>query len=57
MTLFFYNIVFGWFQDSYTGVEQEIDHIIMAGYRKGAQMVGENLVFTVNERYQSELIN
>ena len=50
-------LVFGWFQDSYAGVEQEIDHIIMAGYKKGAQTVRDNLVFTVNERYQSELIS
>ena len=48
--------MFGWFQDSYTGVEQEIDHIIMAGYKKSAQTVGDNLVFTINERSQSELI-
>lgn len=48
------DLVFGWFQDSYTGIEQETDHVVMAGYKKGAQKVGHNLVFTINER--SELI-
>ena len=48
------DLVFGWFQDSYTGIEQEIDHVVMAGYIKGAQKVGHDLVFIVNER--SELI-
>jgi hypothetical protein len=50
-------LVFGWFQDSYTGLEQEKDHTMMAGYKKGAQAVGDNLVFMVNEKFQSELIN
>ena len=38
------------------GTEQESDHIIMAGYKKGALTVGYNLVFTINERSQSEFM-
>ena len=42
--------VFGWLQDSFMGVEQEEPHILMAGYQKGAQRVGLNFTFTINER-------
>lgn len=42
--------VFGWLQDSFTGVEQEDRHEIMAGYQKGAQSVGHNFTFTISER-------
>lgn len=38
-------------------MEQEIDHVLMAGYRKGAQKVRRNLAFTINEKFQSELMN
>ena len=44
------NIVFGWFKDSYTGKEQELPHVMMAGYQKGAQQARRNLAFTINER-------
>jgi hypothetical protein len=30
---------------------------MLAGYKKGAQAVGDNLLFMVNERFQGELIN
>lgn len=45
-----YLSVFGWFQDSYTGVEQESPHVVTAGYWKGAQQVQRNLTFIINER-------
>ena len=46
-----YIAVFGWFNDSYTGMEQDQDqyHTVMAGFQKGAQKVGRNLTFTINE--------
>ena len=41
------NIVFGFFNDSFTGVEQGPGHIVQAGYQKGAAQAGLNLVFDV----------
>ena len=49
LPLYIYIAVFGWFNDSYTGMEQEDHHIVMAGFQKGAQKVGRNLTFTINE--------
>ena len=40
-------IVFGFFQDSFTGVEQGSGHMVQAGYQKGAAQAGQNLVFDV----------
>lgn len=46
-----FKIVFGWFQDSFTGIEQsvgpELDHNVQAGYQKGAAQARENLIFNV----------
>ena len=44
-----YHAVFGWFNDSYTGVEQDDHHLVTAGFQKGAQRVERNLTFTINE--------
>ena len=42
-----YAIVFGFFNDSFTGVEQGPGHMVQAGYQKGAAQAGENLVFNI----------
>ena len=44
------SIVFGFFQDSFTGVEQGPGHMVQAGYQKGAAQAGQNLVFNVMDR-------
>ena len=44
---FFFIIVFGFFNDSFVGVEQGQGHTVQAGYLKGAAFAGTNLVFTV----------
>ena len=43
-------IVFGFFQYSFTGVEQGPGHMVQAGYQKGAAQAGENLIFNVVDR-------
>lgn len=43
------NSVFGWLQDTYIGVEQEGSHVVQAGYQKGAEQAGLNLVFSVSD--------
>ena len=35
--------VFGWFQDSFVGPEQEIAHTLEAGYLKGAEVSEVNI--------------
>ena len=40
-------IVFGFFQDSFTGVEQVQSHTVQAGWQKGAAEAGVNLFFSV----------
>ena len=40
-------IVFGFFQDSFTGVEQGPGHMVQAGYQKGAAQAGQNIVFHI----------
>ena len=45
--IFFIKIVFGFFQDSFIGVEQGQGHTVQAGYQKGAAFTATNLVFTV----------
>lgn len=42
-----YVIVLGWYNDSFTGVEQELAYTLQIGYQKGAAQLGQNLVFTV----------
>ena len=46
MTLFSF-IVFGFLQDSFTGVEQVEDHVVQVGYQKGADIAQRNLLFSV----------
>lgn len=45
-------VVFGWFQDSYEGCEEEHPHEVLVGYQKGAQQprAHHDLTFTINER-------
>ena len=40
-------IVFGFFQDSFSGMEQGPGHVVQAGYQKGAAQAGQNLIFSV----------
>ena len=40
-------IVFGFFQDSFTGVEQKSGYTVQVGYQKGAQVDAQDLEFTV----------
>ena len=43
-------IVFGFFQDVYTGMEQRTGHhSVQVGYQKGAVQVKRNLVFDVHD--------
>lgn len=37
--------VYGWFQDSFAGVEQNSNHLIEVGYKKGAQNASLDLLF------------
>ena len=41
--------VFGFFQDSFVGVEQRSAHTVLAGYKKGATQAGKNLVFNTRD--------
>ena len=37
--------VYGWFQDSFTGVEQDSSYLLEVGYQKGAQQADLDLLF------------
>ena len=39
--------VFGWFQDSFVGIEQELAHTVEVGYLKGAEVAGINISVNV----------
>ena len=41
------NIVVGFFEDSFIGVEQGPDHLVQVGYQKGAQIFRQNLEFNI----------
>ena len=51
-------IVFGFFQDSFIGVEQELGYTVLAGYQKGAEVAGQNLelLVTTSDGTASKLI-
>ena len=40
--------VYGWFQDSFVGVEQELAHTLEVGYLKGAEVAGVNISVNVD---------
>ena len=40
--------VFGWFENSFIGLEQEIAHSLSAGYLKGAEQAGEGATMILN---------
>ena len=48
------NVIFGWFNDSFTGIEQEASHTLHVGYLKGAQNFG--LDFTFRAQVQGSLV-
>ena len=39
--------MFGFFEDSYVGIEEGPSHIVTAGWQKGAVQGGANLIFDV----------
>ena len=45
--ILFCSTVYGWFNDSITGVEQGAGISIPVGYQKGATQAAQNLVFNV----------
>ena len=45
--------VFGWFQDSFVGLEQELAHTVVVGYLKGAEVAGVNISVNVDVMSQS----
>ena len=51
-------IVFGFFQDSFIGVEQEFGYTVKAGYQKGAEVGGQDLelLITTSDGTASKLI-
>ena len=40
-------LVFGFLQDSYSGIEQGPAHMVEVGYQKGAEQVGASLILNV----------
>ena len=45
--------VFGWFQDSFVGLEQELAHTLEAGYLKGAEVAEVNISVNLDVMSQS----
>ena len=43
----FDSTVFGFFQDSFIGLEQRPGHLVQVGYQKGAQVAAQNFIFNV----------
>ena len=49
---FFQNLkylVFGWFEDSFAGNEQEPAHVLQVGYVKGREAAARNLAFNISD--------
>lgn len=42
--------VYGWLQNSFTGMEQTSSHTIQAGYIKGAEQAGVDLTLTISSQ-------
>ena len=40
-------LVFGFLQDTFTGVEQPQRHLVQVGYQKGANIIRQNFQFNV----------
>ena len=40
--------MFGFFQESFVGVEQRSVHVVEVGYQKGAEQAGKNIRFEVS---------
>ena len=45
--------MFGWFDDTLSGIEQESGYSVMAGYQKGPSHSGENWVFSIIANQQT----
>ena len=40
--------VFGWYQDSFAGIERESPYNLSVGYLKGAELAGTSAALTLN---------
>ena len=40
--------MFGWFQNSFVGIEQDSAYSLMAGYLKGAEQTGADVILILN---------
>ena len=45
----FYVTVFGWVEDSFTGVERGAGYTVQAGYQKGSDLLPTNILFSVTD--------
>ena len=45
---FYYDAVFGWFQDSFTGIERESPYNLSVGYLKGAEQADTSAALILN---------
>ena len=43
-------LVFGFFEESYVGIEEGPSQTVLAGWQKGAEQGGANLIFDVVNR-------
>ena len=43
--------VFGWFQNSFAGIEREIPYNLFVGYIKGAELADARLMFNVMPKF------
>ena len=51
-----YYAVFGWLNDSYTGMEQEDPHVVMVDFQKGVQQAQRtNWNFTIVHGHYSRI--
>ena len=45
--------MFGWVEDSYTGIERELAHILQAGFLKGEEKAKDLVVLDVTSKLGS----
>ena len=43
--------VFGWFQNSFAGIERETSYNLFVGYLKGAELADARLMFNVMPKF------
>ena len=47
MCIYTIPVVFGWYQDSFTGVERDQAYMLQAGYQKGAEQADVDILLNV----------